>query len=60
MGCLRDGQVVLRQMDVHLVPVEVRVVGRAYTLVESQSVGRLYSDLMGHDRLSMQTGLSIE
>ena len=47
-------------MDVHLVSIEVSVVGRANALIESQSIPRLHFDLVGHHGHPMQGRLTVE
>mmetsp|Transcript_69402 Transcript_69402/g.196752 ORF Transcript_69402/g.196752 Transcript_69402/m.196752 type:complete len:322 (+) Transcript_69402:2868-3833(+) len=60
MDGLCAGLLSLRQVQVHLVPVEVGVVGGAHALIETQRAP--WHDLrpVGHDRQSVQRGLAIE
>jgi len=57
---LLPGFFCLRQMQVHLVTVEVRVVGRADALIEAE--GSVLEDLRAvrHDRQTMKRRLTIE
>jgi hypothetical protein len=57
---LRPRLLRLRAVDVHLVPVEVRVVRRAHALVEPQRAPRHHPRPVRHDAHLVQARLSVE
>lgn len=47
-------------MHVHLITIEICVVGCAHTCVESECTPFVHLHSVSHDRLSVQGGLSVE
>ena len=58
--CFSLGFFRLREMNVHLISIEISVVWGANAFIESESSVRHYLCSMSHDGDSMQTGLSIK